>query len=138
MKVKVICVATAMFAFTTGLAQAAQNSAASDLVKRECSACHGPRGISVAPMFPNLAGQQAVYLRAQLNDFTRGLIADDVGLCGECAAESVQDVSTLDSDGLYPDDHAAGAAGRIGRLLVFQNLWPAIFVIDRRLHGRSP
>jgi cytochrome c553 len=63
-KVNVICAATVVWALTTGLAQAAQNTTASDLVKRECSTCHGPRGISVAAMFPNLAGQQAVYLKA--------------------------------------------------------------------------
>ena len=50
-------------------AHAADNTAALDLIRRECSACHGPRGISVAPTFPNLAGQQAVYLEAQLRAF---------------------------------------------------------------------
>jgi cytochrome c553 len=50
-------------------AHAADNRAALDLIRKECSACHGPRGISVAPTFPNLAGQQAVYLEAQLRAF---------------------------------------------------------------------
>jgi cytochrome c553 len=51
------------------MAQAADNSAALELIRKECSTCHGPRGISVAPTFPNLAGQQAVYLEAQLRAF---------------------------------------------------------------------
>jgi cytochrome c553 len=31
-----------------------------------CSSCHGPAGQSVAPQFPRLAGQQQLYLAAQL------------------------------------------------------------------------
>ncbi len=34
-----------------------------------CAACHGPAGISAAPTFPNLAGQKAGYLEAQLKAF---------------------------------------------------------------------
>lgn len=34
-----------------------------------CSNCHGADGNSVSPNFPRLAGQQAVYLEAQLHNF---------------------------------------------------------------------
>jgi len=34
-----------------------------------CKACHGPQGISRNPTFPNLAGQKAGYLEAQLKAF---------------------------------------------------------------------
>ena len=37
-----------------------------------CAACHGEGGRSVAPAFPNLAGQQAEYLQKQLVDFRQG------------------------------------------------------------------
>ena len=40
-----------------------------------CSACHGSSGVSTSPVFPNLAGQQELYLAAQLKAFkakTRG------------------------------------------------------------------
>lgn len=40
-----------------------------------CATCHGPAGVSTSPLFPNLAGQQEVYLAAQLKAFkakTRG------------------------------------------------------------------
>jgi cytochrome c553 len=53
----------------TGRAEAQERNTPPDLVRRECSACHGLRGISVSPMFPNLAGQQAVYLENQLKAF---------------------------------------------------------------------
>ncbi len=53
----------------TGLAEAQEKNQPPDLVRRVCSTCHGLRGISVSPMFPNLAGQQAVYLETQLKAF---------------------------------------------------------------------
>jgi cytochrome c553 len=40
-----------------------------------CASCHGPNGISTSPLFPRLAGQQELYLAAQLRAFkarTRG------------------------------------------------------------------
>jgi len=40
-----------------------------------CATCHGPQGHSISPKFPNLAGQHAAYLIAQMNNFkshTRG------------------------------------------------------------------
>ncbi len=37
-----------------------------------CSACHGKRGISINPLWPNLAGQNEHYLLKQLIDFKKG------------------------------------------------------------------
>ena len=37
-----------------------------------CVACHGESGISVQPDAPNLAGQPAIYLAAQLRQFRSG------------------------------------------------------------------
>src|SRR5665213_1663462 len=54
----------------SGADQAAQKVAAS-----VCAGCHGATGISTSPLFPRLAGQQEIYLVAQLNAFkakTRG------------------------------------------------------------------
>ena len=34
-----------------------------------CAGCHGPHGVSFVPRFPNLAGQSAGYLAAQLKAF---------------------------------------------------------------------
>jgi cytochrome c553 len=36
-----------------------------------CSACHGPVGVSVVPIFPSIAGQSAEYLYWQLVEFKR-------------------------------------------------------------------
>ena len=69
MRRNVLFVAVTVVALTGGSAGAADESAAIDLIRRECSSCHGARGISVSPTFPNLAGQQAPYLEAQLKAF---------------------------------------------------------------------
>lgn len=37
-----------------------------------CAACHGPKGISVNPLWPSLAGQQAAYLAKQIRAFRDG------------------------------------------------------------------
>ena len=42
------------------------------LVRAQCAVCHGERGESAHPEFPQLAGQHAVYLRKQLQDFQSG------------------------------------------------------------------
>ena len=70
MKVKGLVGGVAGVLLTLGVGAAtAQTTTAIDLVRRECSTCHGPRGISVSPGFPNLAGQQPLYLEAQLRAF---------------------------------------------------------------------
>jgi len=52
-----------------GIAEAADSNPALDLVRRECSTCHGAQGISTSPTFPNLAAQTPQYLEAQLKAF---------------------------------------------------------------------
>lgn len=37
-----------------------------------CAACHGPAGISVSPLWPNLAGQKEAYLAKQIRAFKKG------------------------------------------------------------------
>ncbi|RCU45528.1 MULTISPECIES: c-type cytochrome [Corallincola] len=37
-----------------------------------CAACHGEQGVSVIPMYPHLAGQQAVYFENQMKAFRSG------------------------------------------------------------------
>src|SRR5579864_4601832 len=69
MKASVFSLVLAALVLPAIQASAADRSAALDLVAKECSTCHGPKGISVSPTFPNLAGQQAEYLEAQLKAF---------------------------------------------------------------------
>ena len=54
---------------------AAADQAAQKVAATICVACHGPNGVSTSPLFPRLAGQQELYLAAQLRAFkgkTRG------------------------------------------------------------------
>ena len=37
-----------------------------------CAACHGLNGVSIADAIPNLAGQRAAYIEAQLKAFKAG------------------------------------------------------------------
>lgn len=69
MKLQAIGLTVVVVALTTAFGHAAAQSVAVDLIRRECSTCHGASGISVSPTFPNLAGQQAPYLEAQLKAF---------------------------------------------------------------------
>ena len=41
-------------------------------VRARCISCHGMTGITVTQLWPNLAGQQAMYLQKQLGDFKNG------------------------------------------------------------------
>jgi len=73
----VISLAAAVFLATgTAAALGQGNKAAPALATGVCSACHGPEGHSVSPVFPNLAGQQAAYIILQLDAF-RGHLRGD-------------------------------------------------------------
>ncbi len=56
----------------------AADAAAGKTKAATCIACHGPEGVSVNPMWPNLAGQKDMYLSKQLKDFRDGKRNDPV------------------------------------------------------------
>lgn len=53
-------------------AQAADPVAGKKQFETTCAACHGNDGISIAPIYPDLAGQKEQYLVAQLKAFRDG------------------------------------------------------------------
>lgn len=55
-----------------GAARAADPAAGKARYETTCVACHGPTGISVAPIYPNLAGQKQEYLVSTLQQFRDG------------------------------------------------------------------
>jgi cytochrome c553 len=55
------------------------NVAATTLAAQVCSNCHGLDGNSTSPAFPRLAGQQADYIAAQLNNFRSHQRSDPPG-----------------------------------------------------------
>ncbi|WP_419419894.1 c-type cytochrome [Legionella sp. D16C41] len=56
---------------TTFAVQAADNTLAVPAKAATCVACHGPEGNSTNPLWPNIAGQHALYLEKQLYDFKK-------------------------------------------------------------------
>ena len=69
MKATTLSVTLAALLLATVTARAADDSAALDLIRRQCSTCHGMQGIGVSPTFPTLAAQTPQYLEAQLKAF---------------------------------------------------------------------
>lgn len=51
------------------LANAAGDAAAGKAKSMMCSGCHGANGMAIAPMYPNLKGQNATYIVASLKAF---------------------------------------------------------------------
>jgi len=107
---------------TVGVAPAASPTVARDLIRRECSACHGARGISIAPTFPHLAAQPAAYLEAQLKAFRDRSRADPHaqafmwGMAAQLSDNTIEEIATYyaaqpPAPG-YPVAPAAVAAGR--------------------------
>jgi len=61
--------------WTPGLLQilaAARPERGEAKAKEVCVACHGEQGVSVAPEYPNLAGQSGAAIYKQLNDYRTG------------------------------------------------------------------
>jgi len=59
-----------------------------------CGACHGATGLSPAPTYPNLAGQQSAYIAKQLADFKSGA-RTDMMMAPMAASLSEQDMADL-------------------------------------------
>ena len=53
-------------------AGAAEPERVTEIVRGQCSLCHGELGESSSPVFPRLAGQSAAYLERQLADYKSG------------------------------------------------------------------
>jgi cytochrome c553 len=59
-----------------GNAALAGDAAAGEAKSATCAGCHGAKGISNNPLWPNLAGQQPGYLVKQLKAFRDGSRSD--------------------------------------------------------------
>ncbi len=62
-----ICVLSLLTFFMAGLSASAQDGERLYIYKF-CTTCHGQKGISVAPNYPNLAKQNELYLVKQVKD----------------------------------------------------------------------
>lgn len=73
---------------------AAGNPAAGQEKSVTCQACHGPDGHSIAPNYPNLAGQHESYLVQALRDYRSGKRSNAI-MAGFAANLTDQDIDDL-------------------------------------------
>ncbi|MBS9782145.1 MAG: cytochrome c [Gammaproteobacteria bacterium] len=69
---KLVLLATAAMMTVTYAADIEAGKAKSTV----CGACHGANGISITPIYPNLAGQKEQYLAKQIKAFKDGSRTD--------------------------------------------------------------
>ncbi len=91
--IKSILLTAAMVFVAIPAAQAA-DAAAGKAKSSGCAGCHGPAGISSNPMYPNLAGQQAMYLEKSIKDYKTGARKDAM-MQGMVSALSDADIANL-------------------------------------------
>jgi len=86
----------------------AGNAAAGQAKSEVCVACHGPQGISIAPAFPNLAGQRADFMYWQLVEFKRNPDSPMSPLVADLSDEDMRDLAAYYA-GLVPTPADADA-----------------------------
>ena len=74
MKLQILAALT--IALSANVAIAGGDAAAGKAKSAVCAGCHGAAGISMIPMYPNLAGQKETYLAKQIKDFKSGVRKD--------------------------------------------------------------
>lgn len=72
LKTRLLVYATFAALMAAGTANAADPAAGQSKYESTCMACHGAKGIAIAPIYPNLAGQKDQYLVQQLKNFRSG------------------------------------------------------------------
>jgi len=87
------------FALLTALVFASTSAFAGDAAAGKaksamCASCHGPTGISMSPVWPNLAGQKEQYLIKQIKAFRDGTRQDPM-MAPMVAALSDTDIENL-------------------------------------------
>ncbi len=77
MRIGICTIAVAITMTNMAVAVAAGDpGAASNKAKTLCASCHGPEGISMNPLWPNLAGQKDQYLIKVMKDYREGTRSD--------------------------------------------------------------
>jgi cytochrome c553 len=95
MKHKILATATALIlAASSTIAFAGGNAAAGKAKSATCAACHGAKGISVVPNYPNLAGQKEAYLAKAIKDF-KTKVRKDPTMNAMAGALSDTDIANL-------------------------------------------
>ncbi|MEQ3696488.1 MAG: cytochrome c [Pseudomonadales bacterium] len=91
--------ATLIFGFAlSSVAFGAGDPAAGQAKAAVCAACHGADGKAVIPGYPNLAGQNELYLVNSLKAYRRGdrkPVGNGAVMAGQAAALSDADIENL-------------------------------------------
>ncbi len=92
MGILMVAAAIALTNMSTAMADAA---AAQTKAKTLCASCHGPEGVSMNPLWPNLAGQKELYLAKALADYKAGNRTDPTmaPLAKGLGDEEIQDLA---------------------------------------------
>ena len=94
MKRQILTVLSAVALVAASNVVSAADAAAGKAKAAMCAGCHGPKGISMAPMYPNLAGQKEAYLATQIKAFRDGVRVNAT------MAPMVKTLSDADADNL--------------------------------------
>ena len=97
-----------MLASALALQASAQDSDARTVAAQVCASCHGPGGRSISSAFPRLAGQQPVYLEAQLKAFRDRTRADPMAQAYMWGMSSRLDDATIKGLAQYYAKQAPG------------------------------
>lgn len=97
---------TIAFTVWSGTAMAGGDPARGKEKSATCVACHGENGMSIAPTFPNIAGQYEDYLYHSLLSYKNGDRKNAI-MAGQVAALTEQDMRDLaayyaSQQGLFP------------------------------------
>jgi cytochrome c553 len=90
-----ITLAVTLLALLPAVAFPAGNAAAGQNKSAVCHACHGPTGISVQPIYPNLGGQHQDYLVKSLRGFRDGSRQNAVmsGFAANLSDTDIEDIA---------------------------------------------
>lgn len=107
-----LIVALAITVLLPAVAMAAGDAGAGKAKSAMCAGCHGADGTSLAPMYPNLSGQNAQYLEDSIKAYrsqerTGGNAAMMYGMVGALSDQDISDLAAYFSS--VP--RGAGAAG---------------------------
>ncbi len=94
MKKVLVAVAGSVLLFGASVSMAGGDAAAGKAKASMCAGCHGAKGISSNPMWPNLAGQKEAYLAKQLKAFRDGTRKDPT-MSGMAKPLSDADIANL-------------------------------------------
>jgi len=87
--------AIAVLSLAPAIAFSAGNAAEGQNKSVVCQACHGPTGISVQPIYPNLGGQHQDYLVKSLKGFRDGSRQNAImsGFAANLSDADIEDIS---------------------------------------------